>query len=118
MLPQSLEEGSYRLDVGRRINVEHDRIVEVGRHLFQTCNDFVNHLDEPTGRSVAALGLDAPLVGAQNAMRGTVSLCTAIWWNKETKSEEKTLILSLRESRTRSKVRYTRVKCHVYDVLR
>ena len=47
---QAFEEGSYRLDVGRRIRVENDHIIEVGRHLCQTCYNFVNHIDEPAGR--------------------------------------------------------------------
>ena len=43
---QALEEGSYRLDVGRRISAENDHIVEVGRHLCQTFNVLVNYLDD------------------------------------------------------------------------
>ena len=57
--------GSYRLDVGRRIRVEQYHIIEVGRHLCQTFNAFVNHFREPAERRTAALGYDEPLVEAR-----------------------------------------------------
>ena len=59
------------LTLGRRIRIENDHIVEVGRHLRQLFNDFVNHLNEPAARSTAALGHDEPLVEARgSAKRG------------------------------------------------
>ena len=61
--------GSYRLDVGRRIRVETDYIIEVVRHLCQIFNDLVNHLDEPDGRSTAPLGPDEPLVEARGSVK-------------------------------------------------
>ena len=58
ILAQTLEERPHCLDVIRRVGVEHDRIVEVGRQLFQALFDLVDNLDEPPGRSTAALGHD------------------------------------------------------------
>ena len=49
--------------------VEDDHIIEVGRHLCQIFNDFVNHFDEPAGRSTAALGHDQPLVEARRSAK-------------------------------------------------
>ena len=57
------------LDVGRRIRVEDHHIIEVGRHLCQTFNDFVNHFDEPAGRSITALGHEEPLVEARGGAK-------------------------------------------------
>ena len=62
MFAQAVEEGLYRPDVGRWIRRKPDHIIEVGRHLCQTFNTFVNHFDEPAGRRTAALGYDEPLV--------------------------------------------------------
>ena len=61
-----------------RVGVEDDHIVEVGRHLFQALDNVVDNLDDPPGRSAAALGHGEPLIEAvemQNAVGGTVSLC-------------------------------------------
>ena len=69
VLASAFEEGSCRLDVGRRMRVENDHIIEVGRHLCQTFDDFVNHFDEPAGRSTAALGHDEPLVEARRSAK-------------------------------------------------
>ena len=44
VLAQAFEEGSYRLDAGRRMRVEDDHILEVGRHLCQTFDDFVDRV--------------------------------------------------------------------------
>ena len=67
-----LGESSYRLDVGRRIRVENDHIVEVGRHLYQTFNEFVYHLDEPAGEALPPWGMTSHSqrpVGVKNAVR-------------------------------------------------
>ena len=74
--------------------IETDHIVEVGHHLCQTFNDFVDRLHEAAGRSTAALRYEEPLVEArgskQIAVIGTVSLCAVIiWWSEETKSKKK-----------------------------
>ena len=45
----ALEERTHRLDVGRRVGVEDDYIVEVGGHLFQALYNLVDSLDEPPG---------------------------------------------------------------------
>ena len=66
---QVFEGRSYRRDVGRRVRVENDHSTEVGRHLCQTFNDFVKHLDEPTGRSTPALGHDEPLVAVRGGVK-------------------------------------------------
>ena len=47
MLAQALEERTHGLDVGRRVGVEDDHIVEVGGHLFQAFYNLVDNLDEP-----------------------------------------------------------------------
>ena len=49
MLAQTLEERTHGLDVSRRVGVEDDHIVEVGRHLFQALYDLLQNLDEPPG---------------------------------------------------------------------
>ena len=51
--------------MGRRIRVEDDHIIEVGRHLCQTFNGLVNHSDEPARPSTPGLGHDEPLVEAR-----------------------------------------------------
>ena len=61
---QVFDLGWNRLDVGRWIRVKKHHVVEVGRRLCQTFNDFGNQLDEPDGRSTAALGHDEQLVEA------------------------------------------------------
>ena len=53
----------------RRIRAEHHPIIEVGRHLCQTFDDFVNYLDKPIGRGTAALGHEEALV--KDHIRGT-----------------------------------------------
>lgn len=45
MLAPPLEEGTYRLDVGGRIRVENENIVEVGCHLFQALDILVDNID-------------------------------------------------------------------------
>ena len=64
MLAQPLEERPHCLGVIRRVGVEDDDIVEVSRHLFQALYSLVDYLDEPPGRSAAALGHYEPLIEA------------------------------------------------------
>ena len=69
MLSQALEERPRCLDVSRRVGVEDDHIVEVGRHLFQALNNLVRHLDEPPGPSVAAVGHGEPFIEARGSAK-------------------------------------------------
>ena len=46
-LAQALEERPHCLDVSRRVGVEDEHIVEVGRHLFRALYNLVDNLDEP-----------------------------------------------------------------------
>ena len=81
MLSKAFEEGANRVDMCYRIGIEHNDIVDVGRHLLKILKHLIDHLDEPPRRSTAALSHDAPLVepvGVQNAVRGTISLCAFI----------------------------------------
>ena len=55
MLAQAHETRTHCLDVSRRVEVQDDHIVEVGRHMFHTFDSLVDHLDGPPGRSVAAM---------------------------------------------------------------
>ena len=47
-----------------RVGLDDDNI-KVGRYLFQTFDYLVDNLDEPPGRSTAALGHDEPLIEAR-----------------------------------------------------
>ena len=71
MFALEFKEGSYRLHVDRSIRVKNDQIIEVGHHVCQIFSDFLSHLDEPAGRTSAALRRDGPLVEA----RGGVKRC-------------------------------------------
>lgn len=46
MLVQTLEKRPYRLDVGRRIGIEHDHVVEIRLHLFHRKGRFAEDLLE------------------------------------------------------------------------
>ena len=66
MLVQTTKESTHCLDVSRRVGIEDNHIVEVGRHLFQALHNLVYNL-EPPGRSAAALGRDEPLLEARGS---------------------------------------------------
>ena len=55
--------------MSRRVGVEDDHIVEVGRHLFQALDNLVDNLDEPPGRSAAALGHGYPRIEARGGAK-------------------------------------------------
>ena len=60
MFAQALEERPHCLDVSRRVGVEDDDSVELGRYLFQTLDNLVDDLHKPPWRGAAALGHDEP----------------------------------------------------------
>ena len=54
MTPKAFEQRADVSDVSRGVGVEDDDVVEVGGDAIQVLDDFVDDLDEPPGRGVAA----------------------------------------------------------------
>ena len=80
MLAQTLEERTHGLDVSRRVGVEDDHIVEVGRHLKPFITSYRIFTNQP-GETLLPWGMTSHSyrpVGVQNAVRGTLSLGAVI----------------------------------------
>ena len=68
-LAQVLEERTRCLDVSRRVGAEDDHIFQVGRYLSLALDNLFDNLDEPPGRSTAALGHDVPFIEARGSAK-------------------------------------------------
>ena len=65
VFPQLFEQSHNGEDVSGGIRVEHDNIIEVGGHVGQAFDDFIDHLEEPLRRQAAPLWHDQPLEEAR-----------------------------------------------------
>ena len=67
VFPQLFEQSHNCEDVSGGIRVEHDNIIEVGGHVGQAFDDFIDHLEEPLRRQAAPLWHDQPLEEARGS---------------------------------------------------
>ena len=57
MLSQALQERTCCRNVSRRVGIQDDHIVEIGRHLFQALDKFVDTLTNHPGEALLPWGI-------------------------------------------------------------